>query len=449
MLAASCGGSSEATSSETDGEVAATTTTKVAATSGESTTTEPATTTTAAAPQQPENAPDLTGLEVVTFPALGGVRLGIPDDVETFTEGDYIAIRAPGSDGKVVIARTNTTLAALSIRSIDDFLAGNEALTEVTGTSSGDQLEVFGLTLDGYEFVSDEPVSPRVFAAQPGDATSNTYWGPVQNAKLFLAELPRGVLSVGMIASTTAGMDSAQELLDQVLPTAHLTTISGSIEPNSPGDPFTEWERGIPEPVPSGPQDSDAIPLTQAFTAVEPGSYQLINSENPTELAVPKGWNVMPNFPGFVVLADEEIEGPGDRDLTFMDRATAISPMKVGLKKNGALIPLPSVEEFTQNPPPNLDVTNVDTAEIGTKNFTRFDLSIAPMATCQKNDPCAYVFSGATGPFQGFIKAGFTYRVWWSADGEDPLLLIAGAPTAASDWFETELAALLDTVSFG
>ncbi len=297
--------------------------------------------------------PDLTGLRVISYPALGGSRLGIEDDIVFLSEGDFMSVRDPLSDGQVIIARVSQTADGKQISNVDEFLAEVDAFSAPTVTVPGETMNLLGEQLALYQFRGDGQPGPGLFAARPFGYFGNVWWTPDGFADVFLAEIEGGVIAVGAIASTAEGLASARELLDEVVPTLALLTADTKpaalpesadryqVTPDSLGfSPATLDPQGAPE-------------LTQLFSPVEAGDYQMGNLSVPIALSIDDGWFAAINIPTFVVFAELPPVGPGFRDIIFQQGVNAIAGVNLDHPETPSGLKLPTSEIFFLTRPTN------------------------------------------------------------------------------------------------
>ena len=290
-----------------------------------------------------------------------------------------------------------------------------EDIAGATITPTNETRQVLGQETSGYELRTDgSNLNTRLFPGRPLGVRGNSSWAPLPNADLFLANTEGGVLVVGVVAEDPASFPALSQLMDEVVPTLSLTSTDAAVAPLDPGIEFFGLVGEPVEVTPIAPDLGGPPALQDVFAPVVGGDYQLINLGLPATITIPDGWFVAPNFPGFVVLAEESTAGPGDRDVMFLYGVTGISGVGLGLAYDGLPLATADIHDLTQNPPLNLIVSDIDTeAEIGEQAAVQFDLRVSPEATCQIGDPCAFVFTlGAPGVIKD-IKSGTVTRVWW------------------------------------
>lgn len=399
----------------------------------------------------PASAPDLTGLRAITTEALGGLRLGVDPEVAVVHEADLVQVRHPEGSGRVIIARATSTSTGAQLTTVDDLLAAADTAGLAAPEATGDSLQVLGVDLEEYAFRDPaEQVDSRLFlSAAPGMA-SNMAWAPLPVADLYLGEAAGGVLVAGVVANDESSLPALHRLLDEVLPTLSLTgpemvpvatAIPEGFVPLGQPDPVT------PRSVPDG--------LTQLFSPIEPGTYDLANLGLGTELTLEGGWFVAPNFPGFVVLADltaGQAAGPADHDLVFVHGITGLHRLDPTRSAAAEPVPLQTPEEweaFLATPPAGLVVTSSEATTLGGLPAMHFALGVDPEATCQPDQPCTFAFSPAINDFVVFVRSGYTGQFWWVADAPNGGLLVASqAPAGAADWLDGRPADLLSTLQF-
>lgn len=442
LLLASCGsaGTVEGTNADTDevqGVVAA-----------ELDPTEPAASNASEAESGAEEPADLDE-RVVTYPALGGLRMEIDADVLVSSEGDYVALRRPNSDGVVVVTRTSQTAGALQISTVDDFLAAVQDYSQPEITPVDETLDALDTTLTLHQFRGGEaPPGPGLFSSRPYDYGGNTAWHPGPLGDAYLGEITGGVLAIAAIAQTENGLADAHDLLAEVVPLLSLTTATGLVaELEEPGQIYeTLGEAPAFEPA---TLDPDGAPeLTTLFSPVEPGQYQMGNLSVPITVDFSPGWFVALNFPTFVVFAEFPPVGPGFRDIVFQQSANAIGGINNAQVANGAPILIEDINEYIDNPPAGLLISNIDrNATIGGMSAARFDVVTDATTSCQPGDPCDFMMTSPTLDFITMVNPGVVHRTWWVTDvPAGPLVITASAAEADTEWLDTRAQELIDTL---
>ncbi len=398
-------------------------------------------------------AADLSGLRVVTTNAVGGLRLGVPQDVQVVHDGELIQVRHPSAAGEVIIARVSRSILGAKISTIDDLREEAEAVVPATSEPTGQTMNLLGLEMEQYIFRGDGSgeASGSFVSAVPG-AGGNAVWAPTPVAELYLAEAGGGVLVAGVVAKDEADLPALNELFDRVVATLSLTGPEILAVPTQQPAPFVPF--GDPPPV--TPRDVDNG-LPQAFSMLEPGSYDLSNLSQPLLVDVGDGWFLAPNFPGFVVLADVtngKSGGPGDHDVVILQGTTGIHGL-TALRHDASATSLQTpaeVEAFIANPPTGLRTSNIDNeAVLGGATTVRFDIEVDPDATCQEDFPCVFAFSSTDPNLAKFIESGYVNRIWWVADAPNDggLMIAASAPGANAEWLDGRAAELIETINFG
>ncbi len=396
--------------------------------------------------------PDLTGLRMITTNALGGMRLGVDPEIAVLHEGELVEIRPADGGGRVIISRVSVSGNGAGVATIDDLLESAKNFGPVDGAATGQTMTLLGQELEQYKFRGEPGVgNPRLFPSSFRGMASNMGWAPLPFADLYIGTLEGGVLVAGVVADDEAALPALHELLEAVVPTISLTAAAASPVPTEAPGSLTPL--GAPDPV--EPRQVDDA-LADLFVPIQPGSYDLANLSQPTEVDVPDGWCVAPNFPGFVVLSDLTVgqgAGPGDHDVVFLQGTTGLhvlDPLRQDLVEGIPVQDPAHLEAFLSNPPDGLIVSDVDSeAVLGGRTVTRFDLQVDAEATCQTDSPCAFAFVPATVDFVKFIGSGYINRFWWVSDAPNGGLLIgATAPASSDDWLDDRVAGLLGTLTF-
>lgn len=396
---------------------------------------------------------DPSGLRYITTTALGGLRLGVGEDIVVVHEGELMAIRQPDGSGRVIVSRVSLSSSGEPVTSVDEFLQATTSAGAAAADPTGDTLTVLDYELEEYAVrVEGEGLDPRLFPSSFAGMGSNMSWAPSPVADIYLGEVEGGVMVAGVVAEEEASLPALHALLEQVIPTLSLTAPAVLPVPDTPPtgiEPFGEPDPVTPRDVPNG--------LVQPFSPVEPGTYDLANLSQPTTVDFGEAWFAAPNFPGFVALADMTAgrgDGPGDYEITFLQATTglhALDPLRADLIDPTSLQTTEEVDAFLADPPPGLIVSNVDNeATLGGQTVVQFDLEVDPDATCQAESPCFFIFSPATTNFTKFVSSGYVNRFWWLGDAPNGGLLIsASAPAAHADWIDGRAAELLATIDFG
>jgi hypothetical protein len=454
LLLTSCGSTSEETA-EIEQDVATDGSMTDGSTTGQTGTTELSTDVPAspdpagAAISLPEASWD--ELEERFLPALGGMRFGIKPEYSVHHDANMAVIRQgfETDSGRylpsMVIALVGQYPDGSFLHTVDQF-TGPAVNAVGSATANGTTLNMFGLELAGYSFRlnEDQPVGPHyIYSAYGRTGEGPTAWQPFPFGELFLAEAEDGVLAIGYTAATEQELEQGRKIFETVAPTVSINqTPVPANAPDEP-EPIAEFRD-----VPALQFDGSGPPvLAQGFQPVDPGTYRIANLATAMEVTFDEGWWVQPNFPGFVAFTGDDSFGPGDRGLTFRLGIKSLVPSTVGPVPAGPVVDLPDMSALIDDPPTNLEISNVQTVEVGGYPATRFDIRFSDDADCSAVDPCQYLFRADVFPLPEDVRTGYVNRIWHISEGVDePITVFAATPDAS--WF-SRAEELLSTITLG
>jgi hypothetical protein len=257
---------------------------------------------------------------------------------------------------------------------------------------------------------------------------------------------------VAAMAFSQEQLDETNTFLRSITSSMKLITETGEPDPLAKVDVEVAIDFGpapdlaTAERVPDGP----SVLFEQGYK-INTGSYQLLNMGIPIELTIPdSGWYVHPNQLGFLVIADEFGTGPGFGDLRVDLAMTALVPVGAGEVTIGEPIPLSSIADLLDNPPPNLTFSNVDlNASIDDRAAIRFDLTITDPDDCWGvTKPCTYGIFGPVGQPILFF-GGHQAQIWIVEDVPNaPLTFISRSRDEDADAWFARSDALMDSIRF-
>ena len=416
------------------------------------TTTSAATTTTTRTPIA------FTGANTFNVGSLGGLRLSLPDDVDSYAEADLVSLRTDAAPGSEVVITRIFQAGIKENPSIGDVLELLEDRFEVTITESDETLEFVEAELVRYNVRGAAALgNPALFSAQRSPLISIYQWSPLPNANLFLAEVEGGVLALAAIGDTVAAAENATDLARVVVQDA--TFISDETAYYFPAFGARGTQAVLEAPKFSQPDANPTGPpvLSAEFAPIEPGPYQTVHTVHQLEMDIPEGWEVTLNHPGLVVLTDGTARGPGDFVVAALSGPYEIFGVRFSGIFGGEATPIDEIDalltaEAGRNP--NLLVRDIRQDEpLGGLTTTRFDAKVRPEAACVPDSPCEFGIRGV-GVFPNTseteIRPGNAYRIWWiDQPGALPLLISASAPAAsAAGWFDATLSEFLESWKF-
>lgn len=392
---------------------------------------------------------DWSGLTEWTLGALGGLTFGVPAGHVVHHDADMVTIRDSFDfdrgryEPSMIIALTAQTGSGDAVFSIEDFT--NSAIAGVgTAEPTYELLSLFDQELEGWRFNMDDnqPVGPHyLYSAYPAGAGGPTAWQPFPLAELFLAEVPEGVLVVGLTAQSAEDLVTARAIFDRVAPTLELAR---SLE--DPLPTVLPIRTGPPEPPPEPVTKPEGWPalLTGLSKPLDSGDYTITALSTAMSVTLDDGWWVQPNFPTWFILSGDESFGLGDRGLAFRTGVNSLVPSD----RSGAVgdaIPF-DFAALAAAPPKNIEISSSEDVTIGGASGTLLRLQIAESAGCGAGDPCEYVITTQY-PFPDeSIRKGFTYDLWYLEGGlNEPILIVAMSP---DDSWMTLAQEVVDTLVF-
>jgi hypothetical protein len=390
-------------------------------------------------------------LEEQFLPALGGVRFGVRPEYSIHHDANMVVIRPRFEldSGRylpsMILAMVRSYPDGTVIETLDDFIG--PAISAVgTAASNGMTLSLLGQELDGYSFRlnDDQPVGPHyLFSAYGEGAQGPTAWQPFPVGEFFLADVPDGVMAIGYTASNEAELQEAREIFETVAPTIAIDETPTSDEEPQPVEPVEE----LREVAPLQLGESGPPVLTQGFSPIDPGTYRIANLATPMEVTFDDGWVVQPNFPGFVTFTGDDSFGPGDRGVVFRLGVASLVPATVGPEPVGPSLDVSDMSNLIEDPPTNLEVSNVQSSQIGGLPATQFDVRFTEGADCSASDPCQYLFRTEVFPLPEDLRTGYVHRIWHITQGvEEPLTVFAMSPDES--WLP-RAEQLLETIKLG
>ena len=350
-----------------------------------------------------------------TFPSLGGVRVEVFESHGVYAEGDRVMIDPIGGpdpyrSGAAYIGLATQASDGSSVGTVDDFLA---RLSGIELQPTGDALELFGYGLVGYSSQTAESgVDRETFASTRIGADGRFTWAPDRDV-IYLADTPAGVLYAGYDTGGVPENPVALPAFALLVSSAALTGPGlGAELPRG-----TTPTAGGPRPSPASVAADGPPPLQITFADVGPGRYQLPNFGQKLSIDIDAWW-VKPNQPGIVALARRDSAGAGDSAVVFIGGLEPhLVPQTGGPARVGKPIDLSDLGSFLNEPPPGLEVSNVEEVEVAGVAATRFDVRITEGESCAQSDPCEFAFE-TTWPwnFPLAIQAELAHRIWWFAD---------------------------------
>lgn len=166
----------------------------------------------------------------VMIPAAGGVTFDMTEERSIFQDMLFASIEANGeTEGDFPPAMTLARAEEGFNPEIDDEPAPLEGVADAverleaisTLTETDETIEVFGVTLQGYDFVDAQPVP--VFTSAPAGQSSNVLFGPSPVGRYYMGEAGGGaVYIVGYDAPSLEELPAAVAVFDEILPTLKL-----------------------------------------------------------------------------------------------------------------------------------------------------------------------------------------------------------------------------------
>ncbi len=383
--------------------------------------------------------------------AMGGVRFAVDPAHHLYTPGDTIvvSISDPADEAGWEVASVGLitqTADGAPIEAVDQLLDAIAATPSAEVTPTGSAIELFGHALAGYDIRADQSTR-NVYHVSADRIGSPPFalFSYFPNGRIFLGETPAGVLvAASAEADEVASIDDIDVALGTLLNTIELTGV-GLDEPLPAGQPLEPDE--VRESTARGGLDPHGpAAIESPFEPIEPGEYQLANFGQTFTLEFVDDWHVQPNFPGFLVLTSPASGGPGDQDLVFVTGVVDVMPVGAGPVPAGEPVAVTTAEDVIETLSSELEVSDVETVDLGGKEATRFDVLIPTDATCTQAEPCEYAFRTSSGVVKQ-LSATHDHRIWWLEDGaEGPSMIIAMAPL--EDGFIDRATDLLATLSF-
>ena len=385
----------------------------------------------------------------ISLPVMGGICVRVPDDVLVFTEGDYARFFRDGAENAVVSARVSESGQRIRIDGVDAFVGEVVDALGSTVTATEETTTVLGLDLVLHEIRDGGSSSfAGLFSTQPPGFGSNAPWSPFPAADLYLGETGDAAIVVGIVGPSADGLASADELLGVIVDGLEWTRNEAT-EPSAIAETADFLEPiGAPRPFSPAADPDGPSPLSDPFSPVEPGVYQVPNLGAVAELTVGDDWFVAPNFPGIVVLLEPPFEGPSFRDVVFLQDTNAIIGVDSGPAENTPPILIEDIQDFIADPPPNLDISEVGTSPTADgSEVLWFDVRIDAAATCAPDDPCSYVLAPPTPGSGKFLTPGAVHRIWWIDGGEfGALSIAASASEADAAWLDDRATPLVESI---
>ena len=225
--------------------------------------------------------------------AAGGISLELPPDIPndfgvwhtqncvlllmggSSNDPKFPPVVANGTSGFV----GNTELTAIS--TADEWFAGFESAGAIAPEPTGETIVVLGEELDGYRidgaFLLGEPIPDEALlnCAVDEDTVAELPIPIAGFSDVFVAETSNGILFANATGFTREQLDTARELLDNVLPTLE-RSLEGTPDEGS-GDITTETEATQAREL-----DPGAATFTAAggFTVELPQGFQTLESQN-------------------------------------------------------------------------------------------------------------------------------------------------------------------------
>lgn len=395
-----------------------------------------------------------SGGNVVSFTSLGGLRLTLPDGVESYAEADLVALRTAEAPGAEVVISRIFEAGIIQVPSIEQVVAELQKRFEVETNETSDTLDFLGRTLTKHEVRGPADLgNPDFFSSRPTQFESIYRWSPLPNADMFLAEVPGGVLAVAAVGDSLEAIAGGLDLVNFVAPSAELLTPDGEMRVAAIDERRIQKLGENSVFVPPAEDPAGPAVLTTQFAAIEPGKFQSINVRPRLELDIPAGWFASPNEPARVTLTDGAARGPGDHVVIMISGPRSVAGTILNRVWGSPAVDVTDIRRFLADGSdrhPNFQIRNVDLeAEIGGMSAVSFDARIKPDATCQLEDPCEFRIAGSGGDTTMEIMPGNAYRIWWVEHPDHPSLVIsAGVPAANAGWIDGRAAEVLSSFRF-
>lgn len=388
--------------------------------------------------------------EVMTLPAMGGVRFEAAAQHKVIDGNDTVVVLVDESDGgtfsEANIGVITQSVSEAPIASLADYMDAVAIDPDAQVEPTGDALDLFGYRLTGFEVSNDATEEdPMLFAGDRLGAPVTSVFAPFPYSRVYLAETPAGLLKAAMEGTDAEHAELAFGAFSRLVGSAELTG-PGLDAPLPPGEVIESSTPG-PPPDPAPLVEDGPPPLEAVFAPVDAGTYQLLNTGMTATIDVPEGWFVQPNFPGIIVFTPPNSQGPGDSDLIILRNVVEHLPTGAGPHAVGPVQPIDDIDDFVQNPPQGTTVSGVTEVDFGALSGTQFDLAIDPDADCTDDDPCTVSFLTTFGQVRS-LQANSLHRIWW-IDTPDGSLMMS-ATDAGDDGFidrVTDLALSLDISS--
>lgn len=376
-------------------------------------------------------------------PALGGVEFWVPDGLSATYEAERLSV-FEGLDSYGV-ALISSELGSEPIESVEAYLSLLEAVPDAVVEPLGERLDLLGIELVGYSVEAPDTGPQLVYSFNP-----NGYFGPFGGSPfpsgvIFVGDTPNGVLEVGYGSRAEGGVNDGRQrpIFDEFITTLRLTgePLDTLIDYGTPFE-FTQAEMpAVPEPSADGP-----TVLQDPFRPVEAGSYQFNEMFNLLGVEIAEqDWWIQPFFPGFVVFAEADNPGPGQRDLTMLGFIDQLVPVSAGPGVLGEAIEFESADELLDIDVPGLIVEDLGTVTFGGGvSAVVLDISTDPAATCAVDDPCSYAMANPTGdvwPLRPHLRT----RIWHVTGAESPFMIFAA--DGGGDWLD-EVQPFIESMTF-
>ncbi|MFW2383540.1 MAG: hypothetical protein ACN4GZ_17430 [Acidimicrobiales bacterium] len=373
-----------------------------------------------------------------TTAAMGGVRLDYPDGWVPASQGERVSVRMVSGGSTVAVAEimlVSQTTGGQQIATSEKFLSAL-SLGGVRHEPIEEELSLLGFTLSGHNIRALDLYKPFWLNRHPAPANGGHGVGEGTFNRSFLAETPSGVLWANAWGNDAATLTAAGKTLQLIAQSAEFT--GPGLDPALPPGRSIQASIENPPPEPDTSEVADASLLIDPFWDPPAGSYALSNTGRNGIVDIDEETIVQPNFPGIVVLADDDNFAPGFDVLLFYTGVIEVIPFTGGPVYNEAdAIGVSGFDDFLDNVPSGVKVTNVDRdLTIAGLRAASFEVSPSPDSDCSLEDPC--VLSFAT-PYSALeIFEGMRNKLWWVEDylGDQDLLVRAASPHPDTDWFD-------------
>ena len=369
-------------------------------------------------------------------PAMGGIRFDYPVGWVPSSNGEraFVSLRADGTTVALAeIMLVSGTIGAEPVQTVEDFLAAFSRMF-VRHAPVNEQLTVLGTTLSGHNIHASGLDKTFSFNRHPAPTNAAHGVGEGEFNRSFLGTTPSGVLWANAWGRDAASIAEAGRAL---------LTMAQSAEFTGPGlDPPLPAGRAVAFPVEGLPPEADRssagdVPLLDTpFFDPPAGSYALSNTGRNAIIDIDEETIVQPNFPGFVVLADEENFSPGFDVLAFFTGVIAVVPATGGPTFNeAAILEVDGFDDFLDNVPAGVNVTEVNRGLVlAGLRAASFELSANPDADCSLEDACLLHFLTPYASAEIFV--GMRNKFWWIEDyiGDEDLLVRGASLYPDADW---------------